>query len=92
MRRLLALLLTCLIAGPAVPQSSRFGETIEVSLVNVDVIVTDRAGNHVRGLTAADFELYENGKLQPITNFAEYRGTAAARTVVASASAPAAPV
>lgn len=91
MRRLLALLLTCFIAVPAVPQSSRFGETIEVSLVNVDVIVTDRAGNHVRGLTAADFELYENGKLQPITNFAEYRGTAAARTVVASAPAAAAP-
>ncbi|HYO79012.1 MAG TPA: VWA domain-containing protein [Thermoanaerobaculia bacterium] len=67
---------------------------IEVSLVNVDVIVTDRAGNHVRGLTAGDFELYESGELQPITNFAEYRGSGAKRVANAPsiASAPAADV
>lgn len=47
-------------------------ETIEVSIVNVDVFVTDRKGNRVRGLTAADFEIRENGKPQPIPNFAEY--------------------
>lgn len=93
MRRVLAVLLACFTAVPAVTQDPRFGETIEISLVNVDVIVTDRAGNHVRGLTAADFELYEDGELQPITNFAEYRGTAAARAVTADAAprTPAAP-
>src|ERR1044071_9864193 len=91
MRRLLAVLLACFTAVPAVPQGSRFGETIEVALVNVDVLVTDRAGNHVRGLTAADFELYENGKPQPITNFAEYRGTAAARAVTTGTTATPAP-
>jgi len=48
------------------------GETIEVSIVNVDVVVTDRHGNHIRGLTAADFEIRDNGVPQPITNFAEY--------------------
>lgn len=53
-------------------QQPRVGETIEVSIVNVDVLVTDRQGNRVTGLTAADFELREEGKLQPITNFAEY--------------------
>jgi VWFA-related protein len=90
MRRFLAVLLVCFTAMPAFPQGQRFGETIEVALVNVDVIVTDRAGNHVRGLTAADFQVFENGKPQPVTNFAEYRGTAAARTVVAGA-APNAP-
>ncbi|HEY0156070.1 MAG TPA: VWA domain-containing protein [Thermoanaerobaculia bacterium] len=91
---MLAVLLACCTAVPAISQDPRFGEVIEVSLVNVDVIVTDRAGNHVRGLTADDFELYENGKLQPVTNFAEYRGSGATRTVVAAAqgtpSAPAA--
>ncbi len=47
-------------------------ETIEVSIVNLDVIVTDRQGNRVRGLQPSDFEVRENGKLQTITNFAEY--------------------
>jgi VWFA-related protein len=69
-----------------VAQDPRFGEVIEVSLINVDVIVTDRAGNHVRGLTADDFELYESGELQPITNFAEYRGSGAKRVANAPAS------
>jgi len=51
----------------------RAGESIEVSIVNVDVFVTDRSGRHVTGLTKDDFEIFEDGKLQPITNFAEYR-------------------
>lgn len=53
-------------------QQPRVDETIEVSIVNVDVLVTDRQGRRVTGLTAADFELREEGKLQPISNFAEY--------------------
>lgn len=48
------------------------GETIDVSIINVDVYVTDRQGNRVRGLTRDAFEIRENGKVQPITNFAEY--------------------
>src|SRR5204863_3495201 len=48
------------------------GETIEVSIVNVDVFVTDKAGHRVHGLTKDDFEIFENGVKQPITNFAEY--------------------
>jgi VWFA-related protein len=59
-------------AGPA--QRPTAGETIEVSIVNVDVFVTDKSGNRVRGLTRDDFEVFENGVKQPITNFAEYAG------------------
>jgi VWFA-related protein len=55
----------------------RFMDVAEVTVVNVDVSVTDKR-TPVRGLRAADFEIYQNGKLQEITNFAEYTRTAPA--------------
>ena len=54
---------------PVIPHA---GETIEVSIVNVDTVVTDKQGRRVHGLRKEDFEIYENGVRQPITNFAEY--------------------
>lgn len=39
------------------------------SLVEVDVIVKDRDGRFVSGLTADDFEVFEEGKPQPIQHF-----------------------
>lgn len=88
MRRVVAVAVAfaVLVGSPAGAQDSRFGASIEISLVNVDVIVTDRSGNHVRGLTASDFEIYEGGKLQPITNFAEFRGSGATRVLNAAVS------
>jgi VWFA-related protein len=74
MRRALlavAVLLAVNVSRPVNAQP-RAGETIEVSIVNVDVLVTDKTGKRVYGLTADDFELREEGKLQPISNFAEY--------------------
>ena len=44
-------------------------EKIDVSVVNVDVTVTDRRGQPVAGLTRNDFEILEDGKAQTITNF-----------------------
>lgn len=44
-------------------------EKIDVSVVNVDVTVTDRHGRPVSNLTREDFELFEDGKPQPISNF-----------------------
>jgi VWFA-related protein len=80
--RLLALGSLLLVAAadrPKQPASQlpTLGETIEVSIVNVDVFVTDKRGNRVRGLTAADFDVFENGEKQPITNFAEYANAVA---------------
>ena len=39
------------------------------SIVSVDVIVRDASGNIVRGLTAADFTVFEDGKPQRIETF-----------------------
>jgi VWFA-related protein len=58
-------------------------ETVEVVVVNLDAIVTDRDGRHVRGLTAADFEVFEDGKSQPITNFSEIVAAEATHGVAA---------
>jgi len=54
------------------PNIPRAGENIDVSIVNVDTVVTDRHGARIHGLGKDDFEIYENGVRQPITNFAEY--------------------
>lgn len=68
MRSLVALLL--LLALPAAAQQPLV-EAIEVRVVNVDVVVTDRSGKRVTGLTVDDFEVLEDGKKQKITNFYE---------------------
>ncbi|HEX8619473.1 MAG TPA: VWA domain-containing protein [Thermoanaerobaculia bacterium] len=83
-KKLLASLFVAFAALTASAQDApRAGETIEVSIVNVDVVVTDRAGNRVRGLKKEDFELRENGKVQPISNFAEYVSRAEQGTLTA---------
>ena len=63
------------------------GETIEVAIVNIDVVVTDKNGKRVRALTQDDFEIYENGKAQPLSHFAEYRGDANRGSLSAEAAA-----
>lgn len=86
MNRSLQLLFALTLAFSAFAQTT--SETIDVSLINLDVYVTDKQGNRVYGLTPADFEVRENGKLQPITNFTEYqpqsRGSEGAWTDVQS--------
>ncbi|HEY0788821.1 MAG TPA: VWA domain-containing protein [Thermoanaerobaculia bacterium] len=49
----------------------RLVETVDVRVINVDVVVTDRKGNPVTGLTKDDFIIYENGRPQKVSNFYE---------------------
>lgn len=42
---------------------------ISTTLVQIDVSVTDKKGNPVKDLKAEDFEIYENGIKQDISNF-----------------------
>lgn len=55
--------------GTPPPGSGEFFESIDVSVVNVDVFVTDKKGNRVKGLTRGDFEIIEDKKPMAITNF-----------------------
>lgn len=77
----LAVLALLAVIGPAggqqkqaqAPQSV-FGEQIEVRVVNVEAVVTDRQGNRVTGLKPGDFRLEVDGKPMPIEYFNEIRG------------------
>ena len=44
---------------------------VEATAVVVDVIVTDRKGHHVPGLTVSDFKLFENDSPQTIESFTQ---------------------
>ncbi len=92
MRTWSSLLLLSIASVPSFAQSPvipHAGETIEVSIVNIDTVVTDRHGHRVRGLGKDDFEVFENGVRQPLTNFAEY-GTEAKASSAGTLTAPAA--
>lgn len=45
------------------------GESVEVHITNVEVIVTDSRGNRVTDLTKDDFEVFQDGTPQKIVNF-----------------------
>ncbi len=70
-RSLVAALGMVLVAAPAAAQEDGFTffERLEVQVVNVEVIVTGPDGVPVRGLTREDFELTEDGRSVPISNF-----------------------
>jgi VWFA-related protein len=55
--------LACLVAAVGIAQElPRLLETVEVRVVNVDVVVSDADGRPVRGLERGDFELLVNGR------------------------------
>ena len=47
----------------------------ETTLIQVPVVVTDKKGNHLHGLTKENFRVFENGKEQKIATFEEFVAT-----------------
>jgi len=65
----LGLALTLTSASPGAQQTLPPVFRADVNLVVVDVVVRDRDGAVIRGLTAADFEVREDDKGQQVTSF-----------------------
>jgi VWFA-related protein len=87
----LILILTFALAPAAMAQGEQpgvFGEIIDVRVVNVEVVVTDRDGLRVPDLKAEDFQLIVDGQEMPIEYFSEVRG---GQAVTTPGQAPAAP-
>ena len=57
--------------GANPPKAAKLDDALrlESDLVTVDVVATDAQGNFVPGLTAADFQVYEDDKLQKVEFF-----------------------
>ena len=96
MKRTLALILGFVVLPlaaqkqPAEPEQPKLVESIDVRVINVDVVVTDRRGNAVTGLTKDDFEIFENGTKKTISNFYEVEGSKAKNIAVEVPGEPAA--
>ncbi|HYR28946.1 MAG TPA: VWA domain-containing protein [Thermoanaerobaculia bacterium] len=74
------------------PESPRLVENIDVRVINIDVVVTDKRGNPITGLKKEDFEIRENNILKVISNFyavAGGRATAPDMSEAAPEPAPA---
>jgi VWFA-related protein len=68
--------------GPLPPLTAQ----VEVHVVNVDVSVTDASGNPIVDLTKDDFEIFEDGHLQKVTNFSVIRNAPTRTTTSPSLS------
>ena len=109
MNRILALIAAAALALPAVaqkkpaeqpqPEIPPISVNVDVRVIDFDVVVTDKRGNFVPGLTKDDFEILENGVPKPVSNFYEINGGAPKAAVatevggrVEIAPAPPAPI
>ncbi len=66
-----------------------FGEELDVRVVNVEVVVTDKQGNRVSGLKPEDFRLRVDGKELPIEYFTEVKEGRSVAPAAAGGSEPA---
>ena len=83
MRTAVSTLLAVLLALPwplaaqaPAKEAPRTAASVELTLFNLDVVVTDPRGDAVHGLKAEDFEVLHGGRPVKLTNFSEVRGTA----------------
>jgi VWFA-related protein len=74
---LIPIIFLALAALPALAEerpAGAFSENIEVRVVNLEVVVTDRGGRRVPGLGPGDFQLRVDGRELPIEYFTEIAG------------------
>jgi VWFA-related protein len=91
-----AILIAALTTGPLLAQQKtpqtaelpKLVENIDVHVIGVDVVVTDKKGNPVTGLTKDDFRVFENGEEKAISNFSEIDGRVAKPPVMTGTAAP----
>jgi VWFA-related protein len=74
-----AVLLLGLTSWQAGAQQSLFFDTVDVRVVNVDVVVTEKDGTPVTGLGRDDFQVLEDGQPVDISNFFVVEGREIAR-------------
>jgi len=77
-------------AAPVTAAAETFSESIQVSVVDLDVFVTDKAGKPVTGLRKEDFTVLEDGKPVEVSNFFAENGRTAAAASAAGARIPSA--
>ncbi len=58
--------------GKDVTETPGFGEVVDVRVINLEVVVTEK-GERLEGLTPGDFQLLVNGEEKPIDYFSEVR-------------------
>lgn len=69
MKRTTAVALIFLLLLPFTAPAQQINEVIEVSVVEMEVVVLDAHGKPVSGLNKDDFEVREHGQVREITNF-----------------------
>lgn len=77
-------MLVAFAADPTSAQSAGRGdlmESIDVRVVNIDVVVTDRKGRPVDGLQADDFRVFESGRPVDVSYFYAHSESGAAEPV-----------
>ena len=91
-------ILTLLGVAPALAQDPQpsplpgvFSEVLDVRVVNLEVVVTDRDGVPIFGLGPDAFELKVDGEQVPIEYFSEVRAGVASREAAAEPSVPSLP-
>ena len=72
---LLCLLIVPAVAGDDPTQVGGVTFTAKTEVVLVPVVVSDKSGNHVAGLTRDDFEIREDGKSKAIASLDEIKST-----------------
>ncbi len=78
------------LATPAPAATESFSESIQVSVVNLDVYVADKQGRPVAGLRKEDFTVLEDGKPVEVSNFFAENGRAAVAASIPARGTPAA--